>query len=187
MGTVLSVYSSLLVSGDDFRQRLTPELIDELRLGRNIFHATSLVPALLYYSGLGVDRESPKFPATISYTIRAGLPFWVHHVMWGHGWAKMLRVIYQVGDWRMKLFAAQMIVTGIITTGLCGLGQSPTHDAVHMICAGMLLHLMIDFTPVDGAFAVFSILFLPSFVPLDRFIYARSFDSVQTVQRAVSI
>lgn len=123
MGAAISVYTDLLASGAAFRQRFTAGDIREVSAARFCFHATSLAPALLYYLRLGADARRPKFPATISWTIRAGAPFRVHHALWACGWALMLRVLRRRGDSRLLAFAAQMVATGAMTTGVCALGQ----------------------------------------------------------------
>jgi len=131
-----------VASGAVFRSRLTPSDVNRIALARNLFHLTAILPPCLYYfSRFGVDNP-PKFPATISYTIRAGLPKWLHHLIWSSGWFAMYGLFHRYGDTRLRVFALQMFCTGVVTTAVCSLGKSKLHDQIHSLgaCLYMLDH-----------------------------------------------
>ena len=68
--------------------RLTARDEELLRSARRLYHACSVVPCLLYY--LRTSESPTKFPATISFTIRKGVPRWTHHALWLAGWVLRL-------------------------------------------------------------------------------------------------
>ena len=72
-----SIHSTIQKWSDAFHQELDDEDIRELRRAKNIFLFNSFLPGFLYYIGLGTDARV-KFPATISWTIRAGVPKYVN-------------------------------------------------------------------------------------------------------------
>jgi len=69
-----------MYTGYKFRSRLSPSDVAQIRKARDYFHLTSLIPLILYY--LKTSEERTKFPATISFTIRKGIPRAAHHVLW---------------------------------------------------------------------------------------------------------
>jgi hypothetical protein len=81
-----AIFSMLSASGDAFRGRLTVSDVQQVGTARQLFLTTALLPGALYYLGFSPDGRRPKFPATISFTIRAGLPKIVHHIIWLAGW-----------------------------------------------------------------------------------------------------
>lgn len=62
----------LMQWGDRFLARLrrTPESVANLNLARNLFHACNFIPLVLYH--LRLSDPVPRFPHTISYSIRKG-------------------------------------------------------------------------------------------------------------------
>ena len=132
MGTA---HSKLLERGRAFRRALTETDRAEVVQARTLFQLASLLPAVLYYLRIGHRDRPPKFPATISWTIRAGLPKWLHYVIWSGGWARMYAIFQRRGDGFAKRFAQQMYATGVITTMLASLGKSEILDAIHFVGA----------------------------------------------------
>lgn len=124
-------------SGQDFRAKLTESDVAQLRLARNVFHLSSIVSAVLYY--LKFSESKPKFPATISWTIRKGSPKWAQHVIWATGWLLMYRVLHRAGDALVKAFAKQMFATGVICTWFAALDQHPLLDKLHFATAGLYM------------------------------------------------
>lgn len=132
-----SVQSRLDASGVQFRKGLTSADVDQIRLARNIFLTVNVVPILLYY--MRTSEAKPKFPATISFCIRKGIPKYAHNLIWLAGWAAMYNVIHRRGGKFEKLFAVQMIMTGIITVFICALGQGALSDKIHFYGAGLYM------------------------------------------------
>jgi hypothetical protein len=129
--------------GRSFRQSLTARDKSAIKLARNIFHASQYVPCLLYYAG--TSELQPRFPATISHTIRKGVPKIVHHVIWLIGWYIWYGVLRRRGTSSFRLFAQQMVGTGIVTTFICGVGQGKISNRVHFVGAlfYMLDHILL--------------------------------------------
>eukprot|EP00658_Telonema_sp_P-2_P060780 TRINITY_DN49601_c0_g1_i2.p1 TRINITY_DN49601_c0_g1~~TRINITY_DN49601_c0_g1_i2.p1 ORF type:complete len:241 (+),score=53.93 TRINITY_DN49601_c0_g1_i2:50-724(+) len=126
---------------------------DRLRTARNWFHASQFLPLVLYY--LGSSERPTKFPATISFTIRKGLPKWIHHLIWLRGWAHFYAILRRRGSASLRAFCLQMVATGVVCTFICAIGQSEKMDKVHFLTAGlyMLDHiLLIDLIGVDWRF-----------------------------------
>ena len=102
---------------------------------KRLFVLSSVLPPFFYYGGTGTK----KFPATISFTIRKGVPRFVHHALWIAGWYKMSKVVRGAGNRMTKLFALQMFATGITSVVLCPLGKSETRNRIHAITAAMYM------------------------------------------------
>jgi len=119
-------------------QDWTPEEAASLRSGQLFFYATFVVPTVLYDYRCGPDQV-PRFPATIRFTIRAGLPKWTHHAIWFAGWHCVLTSLARrpLG----LLFASQMVATGMVATMLAPCGHSRALDLVHYASA---LAYMLD-------------------------------------------
>lgn len=136
MGTI---YSELESRGLSFRKQLSAVDVESIILARDFFNALLLITTALYYVGAS---EDPKFPATISWTVRKGLPKYVHHVVWALGWKLMSNVFENSGDPFAVWFSRQMIVTGVVTTWVAPVGRNAVwSDTVHFW--GALLY-MID-------------------------------------------
>lgn len=114
-----------------------PQDINTIKLARFLFHSCSLVPPILYYSG--TVETPPKFPATISYTIRKGLPQKAQMVLWMSGWACMYHVIRKRSSLLVRRFCTKMFLTGIWTTVVFRLGQGPVHDVCHAVGAAVYM------------------------------------------------
>jgi hypothetical protein len=59
----------IIARGAAFRAQLTPDDIVGLYTAKWLFHASSLVPFLLYHAARLPDLR-PRFPCTISWTVR---------------------------------------------------------------------------------------------------------------------
>lgn len=128
---------------------MTTTDVAQLRLAQAIFHGSSFVPLLLYHMKLSDDQ--PKFPATISYSIRHGVPRWAHHAIWLAGWAVMLRMIRgPAGDASVRAFGYQMVATGVVAVILCPLGQGKTSDRVHFFTSGMCVDVHCVLRPLPS-------------------------------------
>lgn len=153
-----AAHSALIASGALFRLRIGDTELAHVAAARRLFQATSIIPALIYYfSRFSPDAPAArKFPATISFTIRRGAPWLVHHALWGAGWWRMWCAIRSAGDARLQAFAAQMFATGVLTTGVFALGQSPLRDTLHAACAGLYMidhHVLIHALDVQPAYS----------------------------------
>lgn len=91
-----------------------------------IFEQVIIFP-LYYLPGLrGRDGPSTKFPCSISWMTRKGLPRLVTLILWNLGWMFMVRAYFKDGDiehmssvdWWKAVFMLQMYATGFITVVL---------------------------------------------------------------------
>ena len=105
---------------------------------KRLFVLSSVLPPIFYY-GMRQKGEVKKIPATISFTIRRGLPRFVHHTLWIAGWYKMSKVMRGAGNRLTKLFALQMFATGIVSVVLCPLGKSEKKNRIHAITAALYM------------------------------------------------
>jgi len=136
-----NLHSRLDAYGLDFARQFSAEDVQEIKLSRNLFLSCSFIPALLYYGKLGSD-DAPKFPATISHTIREDLPKYAHHFLWSLGWLVMyssLRLKTKSNS-LLSFFFLQMFATGVITTFVCTIGKGKLFDQIHT--AGALLYML---------------------------------------------
>mmetsp|Transcript_27606 Transcript_27606/g.38837 ORF Transcript_27606/g.38837 Transcript_27606/m.38837 type:complete len:321 (-) Transcript_27606:2120-3082(-) len=124
--------------GKEFRKSLTSQDAKELKLARFLFHSCSVLPALVYYMGT-VERPA-KFPATISFTIRKGLPKHLQTLLWVSGWVYMARIIKRAGSIRIQKFCTKMFLTGVWTTQIFRLGQGQLSDVAHFW--GALIYML---------------------------------------------
>ena len=69
---VLRRPSAMSIGIGRFHQSLDERDLATLKLSRNIFHGSTIIPFLLYH--LRLSDAKPLFPATISHTIRKGPP-----------------------------------------------------------------------------------------------------------------
>ena len=108
-----------------------------MRTGQLCFYATFVVPTLIYYCAPAWLRPdpSPRFPATISYTIRRGLPKWVHHTIWLGGWHCVLGAHAGPARPLGRAFLCQMVATGVVATVLAPCGHTVPLDALHYLGA----------------------------------------------------
>ena len=129
---------SLSASADAFFRALNPADRARVARARAIFLLNSATNLLLYYGGASPDGHTyAKFPATISWTVRRGLPQAINLLLWACGWWNMLRVFARRGDRMANLFAAQMFVTGISALWVFPIGVGPRVDAAHIAAASM--------------------------------------------------
>ena len=128
--------------GTALRAVLTSDDVQMIKLARFLFHSCSILPPLLYYMGAG-DDNPPKFPATISFTIRKGVPKQAQLLLWVAGWACMSNAVRR--SQVVQKFCAKMFLTGVWTTVLFRLGRDAASDAAHFVGAGvyMLDHIVM--------------------------------------------
>ena len=146
-GSMMTCIRSILKELDDmiekegkkFRSKLTERDIRDVKRARTLFHLCSVLPPILYYWFSNVDRPKPKFPASISHTIRKGAPQQLQMTIWTCGWYLLSGVICRNGSSMLKKFTLQMYMTGVVTTTICALGQNVIKDAVHFAGAGVYM------------------------------------------------
>ena len=126
---VAAARHSLLMWGAKHRSSLNKTRI---RLARFIFHCSTAVPFVLYH--LRTSESRPLFPHTISWSIRKGWPRLAQHVLWLLGWATFFSALRRTGR-SVRLFAAQMVATGIVATIICPVGRGPVSDKVHFVAS----------------------------------------------------
>ena len=163
--------------GETFRKNLSHQDIKDISFAKYLFHTSSILAIVLYYSNIHKEvnddghhyhrTNMKKFPASISYTIRRGIPQKVHFMVWITGWYYMLRAIRNSGSKRLQLFAKQMLTTGIWTVTVCRLGQnSPLMDAFHFGGAGLYMIQHIVLLKIFNTHPYYKSLFYKSFVAL---------------------
>ena len=131
---LLTIFSS---SSTCFFTSLTRTDASLIKSAQTIFLSQSVINLFLYYLGYGIDGNNTKFPATISFTIRAGLPFYSNLILWSSGWIQMFRVLLSKGDKVAKIFAAQMYLVGLSTVYFFPVGISEKKDQIHGSFAGL--------------------------------------------------
>lgn len=131
---ILTIFSS---SSTSFFTSLTRTDASLIKSAQTIFLSQSVINLFLYYLGYGIDGNNTKFPATISFTIRAGLPFYSNLILWSSGWIQMFRVLLSKGDKVAKIFAAQMYLVGLSTVYFFPVGISEKKDQIHGSFAGL--------------------------------------------------
>jgi hypothetical protein len=116
--------------------------LTDIAVSQALFHISMLLPPFLYWVCRTPDAD-PRFPATISWTIRRGTPKTVQHVCWLAGWLNLSPVLAR--DWRVLAFAAQMVLTGCAAICVCPVGVSRSFDMVHYVgsLAYMLDHIIL--------------------------------------------
>jgi len=147
--------AQIRAEGSELRKSVTSDDVLILKRARLLFHLCSILPPLTYYFSRGylaVDRP-PKFPATISFTIRKGLPKKIQTILWAGGWALMYRLIHRRTKHAsqhfysslLRRYTLQMIGTGVCTIELFPLGKSDTADIFHFMGAAkyMLDHIIL--------------------------------------------
>ena len=143
-GTIMG--ASLSAAGRHFRQSLTARDVQTVLFARNSFQLSTVLPLLLYH--LKLSEPNPKFPCTISHSIRQGVPKVAANAFWLVGWAAMLSVFVRRGGPLGRWFAIQMFATGVITTMVCPVGVSENSDTIHFVTAGLYMidhHILFDF------------------------------------------
>ena len=108
----------------------------DLRDAQQFFLATFALPTLAYY--LGAERT---FPATISWTIRAGWPKWLHHVLWLSGWAYTVRAVSRAETAAGLVLCVVMVAVGVVAVVLAPIGISARTDHVHN--AASLVYILL--------------------------------------------
>jgi hypothetical protein len=108
----------------------------DLRDAQRFFLSTFALPTLAYY--LGAERT---FPATISWTIRAGWPKWLHHVLWLSGWAYTVRAVSRAETAAGLVLCAVMVAVGVVAVVLAPIGISARTDRVHN--AASLVYILL--------------------------------------------
>mmetsp|Transcript_40703 Transcript_40703/g.117792 ORF Transcript_40703/g.117792 Transcript_40703/m.117792 type:complete len:237 (-) Transcript_40703:71-781(-) len=121
--------AAFAASGRVFRERLCASDVRRLRIAQAIWQSSMVVPPALYY--LKTSDPTPLFPATISWTIREGVPRLAHHSLWLAAWCLCLSVVQRRGDWRGRAFSWQMLATGVVCVILCPLGSDGLRERIH--------------------------------------------------------
>ena len=89
--------------------------LTDIAVSQALFHISMLLPPFLYWVCRTPDAD-PRFPATISWTIRRGTPKTVQHVCWLAGWLNLSPVLAR--DWRV--LAASVPVPSPTNSPLAG-------------------------------------------------------------------
>ena len=135
-------FGALVRTGKRFRASLTAADVATIKSARNYFIASQLIPELLYF----VLDAAPKFPCSISFSIRRGLPRWTQHAGWLYGWYLMSSVLWHAGGPFLSFFGVTMFVTGFVGVCVFRLGDGSTFtSAIHSYSAGlyMLDHVVL--------------------------------------------
>jgi len=156
-------------TGVAYRQALTEEDIELLIVASRCFLMTFILPAFMYYGGM--SEIHPKFPSSISYTIRKGPARWAHHMTWAPGWAAW-GTVFARGNDTVRLFGAWMFVMGLGAVCVFPLDMhGRIADLGHFFCAihyifghAVLLQWFAIPTLYCQAFTIFSIIMVIGFV-----------------------
>lgn len=156
-----------------------------LQIAQALFHLTMIVPTFIYYFTKIVDFH-PRFPATISWTIRQGPNKWLHHALWLCGWTFVLKSL-----WLRPLafsFASQMVLVGVVATMLAPCGHSSLMDQVHYVAAALYISnhfVLINYLEMDHSYSrLFYSLMLFFFVAASAKIYIKKASGVRWAPNA---
>jgi len=129
---VLPTLSGLAAQTAAFRSALAPADVATIELARNVFQASWIVPLGLYFA---LEPQPRRWPITISWTIRRGVPKLAHHACWISGWLLFVAAAWHAGDLLISAFIVSMFLTGALAIILCPIGQSPLQDKVHWVAS----------------------------------------------------
>ena len=170
--------------GEMFRKNLSHQDRKDISYAKYLFHTSSILAILLYYSNVHQEIDEKyyctfrtrrecysnnmkKFPASISYTIRRGVPQRVHFMVWMTGWYYMLRAIRNAGSNKLRQFSKYMLSTGIFSITFCRLGQnSKLIDGLHFGSAGIYMIQHVVLLQVLNTHPYYKKLFYKSFLAL---------------------
>lgn len=128
----------------------TPQQAALLEVAQSIFILNQASNFPFYYlpgfrDVLGGDGKETRFPCSISWMTRKGLPRFSTLLLWHAGWACMLRafLIADEVDWGKFSFMGQMWLTGFVTIVMAPM-KGPdvalgAKDALH--CYGAMLYV----------------------------------------------
>ena len=92
-----------------------------------------------YYGG--ASDAKPKFPATISWTIRKGVPRACHHCFWIAGWLLLLTPLQKRASNLHKAFSVTFFLWGMSACMIYELGRSKNANHKHVVSAGVFMAL----------------------------------------------
>eukprot|EP01051_Picozoa_sp_SAG22_P021530 SAG22_NODE_4787_length_1164_cov_1.140845_1_plen_278_part_00 len=178
---LLAPGAALAARGAQFRSQLQPADLGRLDAAQALFQASLWVPALLYY-GCRLSDSPPRFPCTISWSIRRGPPRWAQHALWLAGWYQAAAAVLPQRDAFGTCFVLSMVATGVVGVMLCPVGVSPAFDVVHYAASALY---MVDHVVLLAFFGVTTFYCLGFFGSLVLFFAATS--RLDTVHTAIGV
>ena len=121
--------------GVRFRSTLSRQSVAHLEYAKISFLLCQYLPMLLYYAGI-VEKDR-KFPASLSYTTAYGAPKYVCLAFWLLGWFFVLSVLDLKADLAIWVFAAQMLLTALISAWVNKRDQTTMDEYIHFATAGL--------------------------------------------------
>jgi hypothetical protein len=110
----------------DFPDELDAVLTQGLVSSQRWFVACFVLSPCVYYF---LDPYSDnRFPATISWTIRKGIPKWTQHFLWGMGWGSALLAMHHSGQVRAATASATLV-----DTRCCHLFEHAAYPALNLL------------------------------------------------------
>ena len=150
-----TAHAYVAARGLQCRARFDGADVQGLGLAKWLWHASTLLPFLWYVAG-GVDA-TPRWPVTISWTVRKGSGRLLFHAAWIAGWVLFLRPLVRHDGCGVALgVSLQMLATGVVAISLSPVGVSDAVDLRHFATSGkyMVDHvLMMVLFGVDGCYA----------------------------------
>ncbi|CAE8602134.1 unnamed protein product [Polarella glacialis] len=116
-----------------FRGHLRADHGIKVQVAQVCFLCSMYLPMLLYY--LGASEYPTKFPASLSYTSSKAPSKYVCLLFWALGWCIFLHVLWASDDLVTQLFAAQMVLTGVLAAWFNKPGQCRAANLIHMAAA----------------------------------------------------
>ena len=129
----------IAASGRACLESLTRSELSSLRHGQKAFFGALFLPIIVSHVSVFFGCERPRFPATISWTTRRGLPFYCFAVCWLVGWFEMHQACKRCPGGTS--FIVQMVMLGIVALFLAPIGVSRFQDIVHHVAS---LFYMVD-------------------------------------------
>ena len=123
--------------GVRFRSSLSRQSVANLEYAKISFLLCQYLPMLLYYAG--VVEKDRKFPASLSYTTAYGTPKYVCLAFWLLGWFFVLSVLDLKADLAIWVFAAQMLLTALISAWVNKPDQTTMDEYIHLATAGLYI------------------------------------------------
>ena len=131
-----SATAALFRTGHRFRAGLSVNDVAAIRTARNIFIVSQILPTVAYFA----FDASPRFPCSISFSVRRGLPRVLQEASWLYGWWLMANVMLSAQSAFISFFTMQMFITGFIGVCIFRLGDGSRLTAlIHQYAAGLYM------------------------------------------------
>jgi len=141
-------------------ERFNETELQLLRAAQTYFVVAQFLPQAVYFLGFGADRDKPVFPATISFTIRDGLPKQLHHLFWVIGWLHIAALMRKAKA-ALQFRTLMMFLNGVFGVVIYNLSFNKSRNRLHGLFAAIYMvehiFLMRLFKHEETAFRGFGV------------------------------